>query len=116
MQTRTMKGQSTLELCIMLAVVILALVGLQSYIKYAAAGRLKSSADSISQTLFNPHESTTKLDVYRKGSDITTTLASDHKGTGGAGKTDSVTSKTGCTALNSSGECDVSLRVDEFTK
>ena len=92
MQRMNHRGQSTLELCIMLAVVIIALVGLQTYIKYAAAGRLKSSADSISQTLFNPHKSDTSLVISRVSTDVTTGSAT--RDGSGAGKTVSTTAGT----------------------
>ena len=76
------KGQSTLELAILFSVIILALVALQSYIKFAGAGRLKSSADSISQTLFNPHAGTTKLTIHRVSTDVTTGTPADRLGVG----------------------------------
>ncbi len=95
------RGQSTLELCIMLGVVILAIVGLQLYVKYAAAGRLKSSADSLSQTLFNPHQGNTNLAIDRTSTDVTTGTPANNLGIG-AGQTVSTT-KDGS---------DVSLRKD----
>ncbi len=91
MHLRTVKGQSTLELCIMLSVVILAIVAMQSYVKFAVAGRAKSSADSISQTLFNPDDSRTELSSTRTSTDETITNATDRLGTGGAGQNVSTT-------------------------
>ena len=109
MHSRSTKGQSALELCIMLAVVIMALIALQHYIKYAAAGRLKSSADSISQSLFNPHNSDTELDVDRITKDTmlhgTTLSGSD------AGKLDSVTDGSNTDAKKTK---DVSSRIDKL--
>lgn len=89
MRRMTQRGQSTLEMCIMLAVVILAFIGLQTYVRYAAAGRLKSSADSISQTLFNPHNSDTTLTIDRASTDVTTGSAA--RSGAGAGRTVSTT-------------------------
>ena len=48
------QGQSSLELAILFAVVIIAFVALQYYVRNAAAGRLKSSAER-------------QLGVYRYG-------------------------------------------------
>ena len=90
MRVRQHKGQSTLELCILMAVVVVAIIGLQQYVKYAAAGRLKSSADSISQTLFNPHNGDTELVVDRESTDVTSSTAADRLGIG-AGLTVSTT-------------------------
>ena len=59
------QGQSTLEFAIMVGVIVVAFVALSAYIKFAAAGRLKSSADSISQTLFNPASGLSDLTVNR---------------------------------------------------
>jgi len=91
------RGQSALELCVMLGVVILAIIGLQFYVRYAAAGRLKSSADSLSQTLLNPHKSDVRLEVNRVGHDSTTGSAT-RAGTG-AGQTVSTTAVGGDTTL-----------------
>jgi len=68
---RAERGQSSLELCIMLGVILLAMIALQRYVKYAFSGRIKSSADSISQTLLNPHNSDTTILVDRKTQDKT---------------------------------------------
>ena len=65
------KGQSTLEFAILIGVIVLCFVAMSNYVKYAATGRLKSSADSISQTLFNPAAGSTELKVIRKTQDIT---------------------------------------------
>ena len=89
MRTEQRNGQSALELCIMLGVVILAVIGLQVYVKYAAAGRLKSSADSLSQTLFNPEKGDTNLGISRTSKDTTT--GSTTKEGHGAGQTVSTT-------------------------
>lgn len=85
MRTNRRSGQSTLELAIMLAVIVLAFVGLQNYVRNAAAGRLKSSADSISQTLFNAHNGTSNLTINRVTQDTVTAVA------GNVGKTVSTT-------------------------
>lgn len=59
------RGQSSLELAILFSVVIIAFVALQYYVRNAAAGRLKSSADSVSQTQFDPLKGGTNLVVNR---------------------------------------------------
>ena len=64
------RGQSTLELAVLLIVITVAFIALERYVKFAAAGRLKSSADSLSQTLFNPHEGRTQLTVDRTSIDM----------------------------------------------
>ena len=71
------KGQSTLEFAILIGVIILCFVAMSNYVKYAASGRLKSSADSISQTLFNPAAGSTELTVIRKTRDQTETDGSN---------------------------------------
>ena len=76
------EGQSTLEFAILIGVIVLCFVAMSNYVKYAASGRLKSSADSISQTLFNPNSGTTSLLIdrdtrdasYTDGSTSSTTL------------------------------------------
>lgn len=65
------QGQSALELAILFAVVIIAFVALQYYVRNAAAGRLKSSADSVSQTQFDPLKGITNLTVNRQTVDKT---------------------------------------------
>ena len=64
------KGQSTLEVAVLLAVLVLCFVAMSNYVKYAASGRLKSSADSISQTLFNPEAGKTQLSIDRQTHDV----------------------------------------------
>ena len=65
------RGQSSLELAILFSVVIIAFVALQYYVRNAAAGRLKSSADSVSQTQFDPLKGNTNLVVNRVSVDKT---------------------------------------------
>lgn len=102
MRLQFAKGQTTLELCIMLSVVILAIVAMQSYVKFAVAGRAKSSADSISSTLFNPDNGRTTMNSTRVSRDETRTNATDRLGTGGAGQNVSTTAAGG----------DISTRAD----
>ncbi len=70
-RTNRKRGQSSLELAILFAVVVIAFVALQFYVRNAAAGRLKSSADSVSQTQFNPLTGNTNLTVNRVTTDKT---------------------------------------------
>ena len=86
-------GQSTLEFAILIGVIVLAFVALSNYVKYAAAGRLKSSADSISQTLFNPDKGKTDLPSDRTSRDQTETdgsTTSDSVGTDTTTRTDTL--------------------------
>jgi len=73
-------GQSTLELAVLIAVVVLCFIALSNYIKYAAAARLKSSADSLSQTLFNPTAGKSEFSVTRKTTDTSNTDGSTTSG------------------------------------
>lgn len=66
---KTARGQSTLEFAVLLGVIVLCFVALSNYIRFAASGRLKSSADSISTTLFNPEGGTSNLEVDRTSRD-----------------------------------------------
>ena len=73
MQTlRSKRGQSSLEMAFLFAIIILVLVAFQRYIRNAATGRMKSSADSISQTLVDPHDGRTSLSVNRVTQDTVT--------------------------------------------
>ncbi len=67
---KTARGQSTLEFAVLLGVIVLCFVALSNYIRFAASGRLKSSADSISQTLFNPEGGSSTLEIDRTSRDI----------------------------------------------
>lgn len=71
---RNKQGQSSLEMAFLFAIIILVLVAFQRYIRNAATGRLKSSSDSISQTLVDPHDGITSLSVNRVTSDTTTVV------------------------------------------
>ena len=81
------KGQSTLEFAILIGVIVLCFVAMSNYVKYAASGRLKSSADSISQTLFNPTTGNTQLLINRTTNDTTSTDGSTTSNTTGVDKT-----------------------------
>ena len=81
------QGQSTLEFAILIGVIVLCFVAMSNYVKYAASGRLKSSADSISQTLFNPATGTTALQSTRTTQDITNTDGSTSSNTVGTDST-----------------------------
>ena len=73
MQTlRSKRGQSSLEMAFLFAIIILVLVAFQRYIRNAATGRLKSSSDSISQTQVDPMDGRTSLNVNRVTTDTTT--------------------------------------------
>ena len=90
---RDVKGQSTLEFAILIGVIVLCFVAMSNYVKYAASGRLKSSADSISQTLFNPASGNTQLLINRKTRDVTDTQGvstSDTVGTDTTTRTDTL--------------------------
>lgn len=70
-RTRSKRAQSSLELAILFAVVIIAFVALQFYVRNAASGRLKSSADSVSQTQFDPLKGKTNITINRVTTDKT---------------------------------------------
>ena len=86
-EPRGQNGQSTLELAILIGMVVLCFVALSGYVKYAAAGRLKSSADSISQTLFNPVTGKSEMLVNRTTNDQTETNGSSDSQSKGVDKT-----------------------------
>jgi len=50
---RNSKAQSTLEYAILLVVIILALIGIQAYLKRGISGRMKESSDQIGEQ-FSP--------------------------------------------------------------
>ena len=54
MLIRIKKAQSTLEYAGLLAVVVAAVITMQSFVRSHIQGRIKSSADSISDTGFDP--------------------------------------------------------------
>lgn len=60
---RPRAGQSALELTIVAAAVLIALVALSQYMRYAVGGRIKAAGSSASQTLFNPESSRTEWTV-----------------------------------------------------
>jgi uncharacterized protein (UPF0333 family) len=76
-----------LEFAILIGVVVLCFVALSSYVKFAAAGRIKSSADSLSQTLFNPAGGRSELLITRTTRDITNTDGSTTSDTVGTDET-----------------------------
>ncbi len=90
MQTMSRKGQSTLEFAILIGVVVLCFVALSNYVKYAAAGRVKSSADSLSQTLFNPKAGSSTLLIKRESIDTTKTTGETTSDTGAFDHTERV--------------------------
>ena len=51
------RGQSAIESCLVVAMVVISVVALSLYLKYAAAGRMKATADELSLTLLNPNNS-----------------------------------------------------------
>ena len=57
MRRCTCRGQSAVEHAVLVAVVVLAAVAMQTYIKFADAGRLKAGSDNLNITLFNPDAS-----------------------------------------------------------
>jgi Flp pilus assembly pilin Flp len=61
---RKNRGQSTLEYAILIVVVIMALIGMQAYLKRGISGRMKDSTDQIGEQ-FNPN--------YQEGNITTTT-------------------------------------------
>lgn len=76
---RNKKGQSSLEMAFLFAIIILVLVAFQRYVRNAATGRLKSSSDSISQTLVDPFDGKTSLNINRVSND-TVTVTATHGG------------------------------------
>lgn len=46
-------GQGGLELCYFVIAIVVALVAMTHYVRMSVAGRIKTGADSVSQTLFN---------------------------------------------------------------
>jgi uncharacterized protein (UPF0333 family) len=50
---RKSRGQSTLEYAILIVVVIMALIGIQAYLKRGISGRMRESADQIGEQ-FSP--------------------------------------------------------------
>ena len=74
------KGQSTLEYALMVGVVVAALIYMQTYMKRAVQGRLKSSSDEIGEQ-FSANESTYKYTTTTKTlSRETSQLASSESG------------------------------------
>lgn len=67
---RSTRGQSSLEMAFLFAIIILVLVAFQRYIRNAVTGRLKSSSDSVSQVQVDPHDGTTSLNVNRVTRDV----------------------------------------------
>ena len=90
MRLKSMRGQSTLEFAILIGVVVLCFVALSNYVKYAASGRIKSSADSLSQTLFNPKAGSSTLLIKRESIDTTQTTGATSSDTGAFDHTERV--------------------------
>lgn len=61
------RGQSTLEYAILIVVVIMALVGMQAYLKRGLSGRMRDSADQIGGQ-FNPNYAYGNVTTYTGGS------------------------------------------------
>lgn len=79
------KGQSTLEYAVIIAVVVAALVAVQTYVKRGLQGRLRQASDDIGEQ-FSPGYTTSK----RKAS---STVTSEETVVGGRRPTTKTTSK-----------------------
>ena len=67
------RGQNTIELVFLIAVIAVAVIGLQTVLKRAVAGRLRGSMDQLSRQHFDPDDSYNFTDRSTGGADTTTT-------------------------------------------
>ena len=56
---RHVKGQSALELTLLLVMAVIALVAISRYVRFGMAGRIKTAGDGISSMLYDPAHTTT---------------------------------------------------------
>ena len=68
----SVRGQSALEYVILVVMIIFAVVGLQTYLNFASAGRIKSASDNLSPILVNPDGGEVAFQDCRLSSDDST--------------------------------------------
>jgi len=90
---KKMKGQSTLEYAMIIAVVVGALIAMQIYMKRGMEGRMRQSADEIGKQ-FEADATKVVSTQTRKGKTVETTVAGQTTATTAAGAgQEEVTSK-----------------------
>ncbi len=63
------RGQSALELMLLITMAVIALVGLSRYVRFGYAGRLKAGSEGISPIFFDPERTTTTWTTSQKVQD-----------------------------------------------
>ncbi len=63
------RGYSTVEYVIVILMIVSAVIAMSGFIKLAAGGRLKASADNLAGTLFSPEGGQVRLQNCRQGYD-----------------------------------------------
>ena len=72
MRTQQLRGQGGLETAILLTAVVVALVALSQYVRYAIGGRVRATAGSLSDILYNTGSSRTSWTMMdRETQDLT---------------------------------------------
>ena len=74
MNRQAMGGQSALEYVILVVMVLFAVVGLQTYLNFASAGRIKSAADNLSPILVDSDGGDVAFEDCRLTTDQTQTI------------------------------------------
>lgn len=69
-----LRGQTSLEFAVIIAVIVAALLSMQIYIKRGIQGKLKTAADDLGQQ-YDPQNTTSDMTISLN-SDVTTTLES----------------------------------------
>ena len=74
------RAQSSLEFAVVIAAVVVALLVMQVYIKRSLQGRLRQSADELSQQQYEPKNTVSDMTITQN-SDITTDTNTEDTGT-----------------------------------
>lgn len=74
------RAQSSLEFAVVIAAVVVALLAMQVYIKRSLQGRLRQSADELSQQQYEPKNTVSDMTITQN-SDITTNTSTEDTGT-----------------------------------
>jgi len=72
-----LRGQSTVEMAILIMILVFALIAMQVYLKRGIQGRLRANIDSIGEQ-YDPEKTTSEFNLFHD-SDVTTTSESSEE-------------------------------------
>ena len=71
------RGQSTIEMAILIMIIVFAFIAMQVYLKRGIQGRLRANIDSIGEQ-YDPEKTTSEFNLFHD-SDVTTTSESSEE-------------------------------------